>query len=123
MKKEEREAILPPQTPLEANKLFFDGMKHVTTLDSAILVVLATVLTKMPLQPEARFALTVCGGSLLLSLTACLAGMFTVGTLLEQRKGRTAVQMLIAIGFIGFIYAMVFLGVFAQNVLAVSGVR
>jgi hypothetical protein len=99
----------PERDTSQAYKLFFEALKHLTTLDSGGIVILAAIAAKGPLHGAGGLVIF-CMISLLISLAACLLGMFSVGSIFEQQWGRLAVHACVGIAFVAFIVAMLSLG-------------
>jgi hypothetical protein len=97
----------PEGDSAQAYKLFFEALKHLATLDSGTIVILAAFVTKAPLAEAGPQLVLLCIVSLVISLAACLFGMFSIGSIFEQQWGRLPVHACVGLAFSAFIVAMV----------------
>ena len=63
---------------LEGNKLDHDTYKHLTTLSTGAILLLATFLEKFFQQPEWKFLIGIAFVSLIISTVASVAAMFLI---------------------------------------------
>ena len=97
---------------VESDKLFFDGLKHLTTLDTGLIVVLATLLEKVFSSPKQSWLIFFCLLSLGFSLFSCLWGMFSIGSKVQDGSMKSFVAPSVGLSFSGFLVALVALIVF-----------
>ena len=100
------------KTNIESEKLFFEGLKHLTTINTGTIVILSAFLEK---DISNFFMKLMIVGSLflfLLSLIICLFGMFIIGSRIETGKFYDTVQNSVGASFGFFIIGTIILVIF-----------
>jgi len=110
----------------ETMKHYYDLFKHITTLDTGAIVVVASFLTKITGNTPNNSIVNASVTSLLLSLVFCIFGMFSVIWQMERRSHKAPLYKLFGTGeettliifgiCVGFFFVgILFLGVFIMN--------
>lgn len=102
--------FLSPQEKIETRKMLFEMFKHLTTLDTGVMLITLTILDKFVAHQSRQSFVVVfvfTGISLLLSLIAMLSLIMLPTFTLKQR---TIAGLFAAGAIITFIIGMVFLG-------------
>lgn len=105
---------------VESHKLIYDVFKHLTTLSTGAVVLLATLLDKAPRDPGVRWLVGVSMGAFMWSVLCSVAMMFSTATTVvpddRPRGGKTAALNALIVGAIGAFVA----GVLALVVFTIS---
>jgi hypothetical protein len=62
----------------EGYKLLYDTFKHVTTLSTASILILATILDKLVKNPQSSYLIPLTFGAFFLSLVGCVGAMLSL---------------------------------------------
>ncbi len=74
----------------EANKLFYDVFKHLTTLSTGAILILASLLETLFARPQGRFLIVVALVSFIVSMVSAVRMMFfQASAVMDRRKDTT----------------------------------
>jgi hypothetical protein len=102
----------------EGEKLYFDSMKHLTTLNTASIVLLVTFLEKLFRQPRCRALVALALGSLAFSILCSVSSMLQSANYIKhsgqvrgfEEKIKTVIYYLSLIAFVIGILSLVLFG-------------
>lgn len=100
----------------EANKLFYDTFKHLTTLSTGSILILVALLDKVFEHPQWKALIVAAFVSFIISTLSSILMMFVVGASVEALKSDAGgkiggVSFLVTIG--GFLLGIISLVIFA----------
>ncbi len=104
-------------------KQMYDLLKHLTTLDTGVIVILATFFSTSFENTSINWLIYICIGTIILSLISCVLGMLAVTLSLgllgnskastkEIESSATSTRLAFFVSIFGFIVGVVSLAVF-----------
>jgi len=99
---------------VEGLKSYFEFFKHMTTMNTGSILLLVAFMDKLFRNPQWKFLVGICISSFILSLIACLSGMWFVSTMIAGQGSKTNVSFvswLVAVG--AFLAGIIVLAVFS----------
>jgi hypothetical protein len=110
----------PTTAQIEGIKLIYDYIKHLMTLNTGCIVVLATFSGKVLSQPHWTLVAALAMGGFVISIVACLGANLVLAMLAEdgdfkatQGTWQTAEGISFLVAAAAFLFALVCLGSFA----------